>query len=245
MLTNPCVCQEQDNSLFYWRHDKGRFLTDKANQDWLYLCLLVFLDLGHPQQHDSRDSLSTADSLLSDQGGVGYRSSFWRGKEKTVVFFNKSQMLINPSNKGKAETAYRQGCPSCRGQHFQVSYTWNYTECSPGRILYPSMFMKSSAIWLWQREATGRTTLSVRSFHPPLCSDFISVPLHETGMHYINHTFYRPQSREIMHLVASVRPSVCLLSCLSALSQLNHLTFDLDIWYGGQPLTLAGVGLGL
>ena len=28
-------------------------------------------------------------------------------------------------------------------------------------------------------------------------------------------------------------PSVCLLVCPSALSQLNRLTYDLDIWHGG------------
>ena len=35
------------------------------------------------------------------------------------------------------------------------------------------------------------------------------------------------EAREIIDLVASVCPSVCLFVCLSVLSCLNHLTFDL------------------
>ncbi len=35
------------------------------------------------------------------------------------------------------------------------------------------------------------------------------------------------EAREVMYLVASVR--------LSDLSQLNRLTYDLDIWYVGLP----------
>ncbi len=35
----------------------------------------------------------------------------------------------------------------------------------------------------------------------------------------------------VMELVASVSPSVHL----RALSCLNHLTYNLDFWYGGQP----------
>ncbi len=42
-----------------------------------------------------------------------------------------------------------------------------------------------------------------------------------------------------MYLVASVRPSVRPFVCpfvrLCALSCLNRLTYDLDIWYGGRP----------
>ncbi len=40
-----------------------------------------------------------------------------------------------------------------------------------------------------------------------------------------------PRSREIMYLVASVRPSVRL--CV--LSWLNCLAFHLDFWHGGRP----------
>ncbi len=51
------------------------------------------------------------------------------------------------------------------------------------------------------------------------------------------------EAREIIELVASVRPSVCpsvrlsvcLFVCLCALSRLNRLTYDLDIWYVGRP----------
>ncbi len=48
------------------------------------------------------------------------------------------------------------------------------------------------------------------------------------GMCYI---FIDRKAREIMYLVASVRPSVRL----SDISQLNRLTYDLDFWYGGRP----------
>ena len=45
------------------------------------------------------------------------------------------------------------------------------------------------------------------------------------------------EAREIIRLVASVRPSVCLFVCLSvclwALSCLNGLTYDLDFWHEG------------
>ncbi len=43
--------------------------------------------------------------------------------------------------------------------------------------------------------------------------------------------FIDREAREIMHLVASVRLSVCL----STLSRLNRLTYDLDFWHGGRP----------
>ena len=39
----------------------------------------------------------------------------------------------------------------------------------------------------------------------------------------------------IMHLVAFVHLSVRLSICLSVLSQLNRLTYDLNFWHGGQP----------
>ena len=35
-----------------------------------------------------------------------------------------------------------------------------------------------------------------------------------------------------MHLVASLHPCVCLFVCLSELSCLNRLTFDLNFWHG-------------
>ena len=46
---------------------------------------------------------------------------------------------------------------------------------------------------------------------------------------------YRLQSGEIVYLVASVRPSLCLSVCPLPLSCLNHLTYNLDIWYVGRP----------
>ncbi len=39
------------------------------------------------------------------------------------------------------------------------------------------------------------------------------------------------EAREIMYLVASLRLSVRLSVRQSTLSQLNRLTYDLDIWY--------------
>ncbi len=41
------------------------------------------------------------------------------------------------------------------------------------------------------------------------------------------------EAREIIDLVASVCPSVRLSVCLRALSRLNRLTYDLDIWHVG------------
>ena len=46
--------------------------------------------------------------------------------------------------------------------------------------------------------------------------------------------FYRPRS-EGDNVLRSVRPSVRLFVRLCALSCLNRLTYDLDIWYGGRP----------
>ncbi len=45
--------------------------------------------------------------------------------------------------------------------------------------------------------------------------------------------FIDREAREIMYLVASVRPSVRVFVCLFTLSRLNRLTHDLDIWYVG------------
>ena len=43
------------------------------------------------------------------------------------------------------------------------------------------------------------------------------------------------KAREIMHLVASVRLSVCPSVRLFALSRLNRLTYDLHLLHGGRP----------
>ncbi len=45
------------------------------------------------------------------------------------------------------------------------------------------------------------------------------------------YVFIDREAREIMYLVASVRLSVRLSVRPSPLSRLNHLTYDLDIWY--------------
>ena len=55
-------------------------------------------------------------------------------------------------------------------------------------------------------------------------------PLCEPTPHILS-MFIDLEARVIMHLVASV----CLCVCLSVLSCLNRLTYDLDIWYVGQP----------
>ncbi len=47
--------------------------------------------------------------------------------------------------------------------------------------------------------------------------------------------FIDREAREIMYLVASVRPSVRPSVHPSALSRLNRLTYDLDFWYGVRP----------
>ena len=44
-------------------------------------------------------------------------------------------------------------------------------------------------------------------------------------------TLYQPQSREVLLLVASVHPSVCLSVRLSNLSQLTYLIYNLDSNY--------------
>ena len=53
--------------------------------------------------------------------------------------------------------------------------------------------------------------------------------LHHIDGHAHVDNIYRPQSREIMYLVASIRTSVCRLP----FSWLNRLTYGHDIWYVG------------
>ncbi len=45
---------------------------------------------------------------------------------------------------------------------------------------------------------------------------------------------YRPRS-EGDNALGSVRPSVRPFVCLSVLSRVNRLTYDLDFWHGGRP----------
>ena len=45
--------------------------------------------------------------------------------------------------------------------------------------------------------------------------------------------FYQQHSREIIRLVASIHPFVCVFDCLCVLFCLNYLSFDLDFRYGG------------
>ncbi len=47
--------------------------------------------------------------------------------------------------------------------------------------------------------------------------------------------FYQQHSREIIRLVASIHPFVCVFDCLCVLFCLNYLSFDLDFRYGGWP----------
>ncbi len=60
----------------------------------------------------------------------------------------------------------------------------------------------------------------------------------ETDIHQVTIYYYRPRS-EGDNVIGSVRPSVRpfveMCVCLSELSCLNRLTFDLDVWHGGRP----------
>ncbi len=60
---------------------------------------------------------------------------------------------------------------------------------------------------------------------------------HTHCYNYSKYIFIDREAREIMYLVASVRPSVRP----SALSRQNRLTYDLDIWYVGSKLLITRV----
>ncbi len=72
---------------------------------------------------------------------------------------------------------------------------------------------------------------------------FSSWPSTEKELIFIDRKALAKQGDNSLGHVGSIRPSVhpsvllsvCVFVCLSALSQLNRLTFDLDFWYGCRP----------
>ncbi len=58
--------------------------------------------------------------------------------------------------------------------------------------------------------------------------------IHMAPIPPLQFSHYQPRS-EGDNALGSVRPSVRLSVCLSVLSLLNRLTYDLDFWYGGRP----------